>query len=322
MFSIQQVKQNGIDVERGNFKKPEPSNIPWSKIIVVMLALAVLVAACAVTWIFQDWQTSLQVFAILVVVYLIGFYWRWLYVAARTAPRDFKALWCYIKILRLSRTFTKKKWAMPDIFHQMVKKHPDKACFLFENETWTFKQVEDYSLRVTAVLKAQGVKRGDVVAVMMNNYPEMPAIWLGVTRIGAVSPLINTHQAGNTLLHSINVAKCDIVIYGSEFQTAFDEISKELNPNIKLLKFIRRPLNTCDSSVKIVESVNDFTSMLESTTPAPWSLADGDGFNGKLLYIYTSGTTGLPKAAIISSSRLFFYSFPINFVCRYLFFLK
>lgn len=57
------------------------------------------------------------------------------------------------------------------------------------------------------------------MALMASNYPEMPAIWLGITRLGAVAPLINTNQTGKTLLHSINIAKCDYVIYGSEFES-------------------------------------------------------------------------------------------------------
>lgn len=83
------MKENGFDVEKGKFTFDPSNNIPWSKIIGVMFAVAVLIAACAVAWIFQNWQTSLQVLAILVVVYFICFYWRWLYVAARTTPRDF-----------------------------------------------------------------------------------------------------------------------------------------------------------------------------------------------------------------------------------------
>jgi acyl-coenzyme A synthetase/AMP-(fatty) acid ligase len=72
---------------------------------------------------------------------------------------------------------------------------------------------------VTAVLKGKGVKKGDTVAVMMSNCPEMPSMWLGITRLGAVAPLINTNQTGNALIHSINIAKCDIIIYGDEFET-------------------------------------------------------------------------------------------------------
>ncbi|XP_075992100.1 long-chain fatty acid transport protein 4-like isoform X2 [Anticarsia gemmatalis] len=279
-----------------------------------MLALAVLVAAGAITWVFQDWQTSLIVLAILCGVYVIAFYYRWIYIAIRTAPRDFHALYCYVKILLLTRKFTNKNWSMPDIFHDMVVKHPKKACFLFEDETWSFQQVEEYSLRASAVFKAKGIKRGDTVAVMIGNCPEMPAIWLGATRVGAVCPLINTNQTGNTLLHSITIAKCDAVVYAEEFDTAFQEISKDLSPSLKLFKFIRRPLNTSPDAVKVVESQNDFTAMLENTNPAPWTVSEGEGFNGKLLYIYTSGTTGLPKAAVISPSRMVFMASGVHYL--------
>lgn len=88
--------------------------------------------------------------------------------------------------------------------------------------------------------------------------------------------------------------------------TAFQEIKKELDSSIKLLKFTRRPLNVSSDAVKVVEDSNDFTGLLENTSPAAWSPSDSDGFNGKLLYIYTSGTTGLPKAAVISPSRYIF----------------
>lgn len=78
-----------FDIERGKHSESE-SSVPWGKIVAMALALLVLVAACFVAWFYQDWQTSLIVFAILIVVYVIVFYHRWLYIAARTAPRDFQ----------------------------------------------------------------------------------------------------------------------------------------------------------------------------------------------------------------------------------------
>ncbi|XP_023952988.1 long-chain fatty acid transport protein 1 [Bicyclus anynana] len=300
------------DVERG--KGASSSTIPWLTILVMVFALAALAAAVAVTWVFWTWQAGVVVLAILLVLYVLAYFWHFLWIAVQTAPRDLKALYCYIKILRLSKTYTKKNWSMPDIFHEAVKKHPKKICFLFEEEKWTFQQVEEYSLRVSAVLKAYGVKRGDTVAVMASNYPEMPAIWLGVTRIGGIAPLINTNQTGNTLLHSINIAHCDYVIYGNEFESAFQDIKKDLSGSIKLLKFTRRPLNVSNDSVKVVESSNDLTHLLETTPPAPWSLSEGEGFLGRLVYIYTSGTTGLPKAAVISPSRMVFMASGVQFL--------
>lgn len=80
-------------------------------------------------------------------------------------------------------------------------------------------KVETFSLRVTAVLKNHGIKKGDIVGMLMNNCPEMPAIWLGNARLGAISPLINTNLRGNALIHSISVAKCDVLIFSDEYQS-------------------------------------------------------------------------------------------------------
>ncbi|XP_026756934.1 long-chain fatty acid transport protein 4-like [Galleria mellonella] len=302
-----QAKSNSADLERGK-NSDDSSGTSWCKIITMILALGALAAAVAVTWVFQDWQTSLIVLAVLVVVYLFAFNWWWWYVAIRTTPRDLKALYYYVRLLLLTKRLERQNKGMPDIVHDLVKKHPNKACFLFENETWSFQKVEQFSLRVSAVLKNQGIKKGDVVALMMNNCPELPATWLGIGRLGAITPLINTNQTGNTLLHSFNIAKCNAIIYGSEFESAIEEIKNDLDPSIKLYKYTRRELNTSNYAVKVVESPIDLTSLLESTPPAQWFRSEGDGFNGKLLYIYTSGTTGLPKAAVISSSRMVFMS--------------
>lgn len=80
-------------------------------------------------------------------------------------------------------------------------------------------KVEDFSLRMTAVMRAQGIKKGNVVGLLVNNCPQLPALWLGNARLGAVTPLINTNQRGNALLHSINVAACDVLIFSEEYNS-------------------------------------------------------------------------------------------------------
>ncbi|KAG7311656.1 hypothetical protein JYU34_002710 [Plutella xylostella] len=281
----------------------------------MLLAAASVAAAYLATSLYFGIFNTFLVSLTLLLLYGIVFHPRWVYVAAKTAPRDIRAVGCYIKILWLTRQLTKKNWTMPDIFHDTVKRHPDKPCFLFHDEVWTFKQVEDFSLRVTAVLKAQGYKKGSVVGLLVNNSPQLPALWLGNARLGHVTPLINTNQRGSALIHSINVAKCDVVIYSDEFQSAIQDIAKDLSPSVKLFKFSHRPLNPgSKAGGGVGDQVEDFTSLLEKTAPAPWTLADGEGFHGKLMYIYTSGTTGLPKAAVISSSRMVFMASGIHYL--------
>ncbi|XP_013200657.1 long-chain fatty acid transport protein 4 [Amyelois transitella] len=280
----------------------------------MMLAFAAVAAACVAVWIYLGFLCTVAVSVLLVIFYGVVFHSRWCYVALKTVVRDTRALISYIQILWVAWKFTRKDWTLPDIFHDVVQQHPDKKCFLFQDEVWTFKEVEDYSLRMTAVLRAQGIGKGRIVALLMNNCPQLPALWLGNARVGAVTPLINTNQRGNALLHSINVAKCDALIFSEEYLSAIQDISSQLDPSLKLFKFTHRPLNTSNPKTSIGDAIPDLTQLLETTAPAPWTLADAEGFNGKLLYIYTSGTTGLPKAAVISNARFVFMTTGIHFM--------
>ncbi|XP_068620914.1 long-chain fatty acid transport protein 4-like [Battus philenor] len=278
----------------------------------ILTAVAILATFCAV-WLVLGFFLTCGLALVFGVTFALIFHTRWCYVALITVPRDLRALICYIKILYLTWQLTRKNWALPDIFHFVVQRHPDKPCFLFQDEVWTFKEVEDFSLRVSAVLKANGVKKGNVVGLLINNCPQLPALWLGNARIGGITPLINTNQRGNALIHSINVAKCDVLIFSEDYQAAVQEVACKLDPKIKLYKFVHRPLNPTQSATNGGgDGIGDFTSLLETTPPAAWTLSDANGFHGNLLYIYTSGTTGLPKAAVISNSRFVFMASAIH----------
>ncbi|XP_075992101.1 long-chain fatty acid transport protein 4-like [Anticarsia gemmatalis] len=285
------------------------------KAVAMVLVLAAIAATCAALWMSQGLCCMLLALPIFGIVYLLVFHARWFYVALMTAPRDLRALYSYVNILWTTRTYAKRNLSIPDIFHDVVNRHPDRPCFLFQDEVWSFKEVEDFSLRVTAALKANGVKKDSIVGLMINNCPQQPGLWLGNSRLGAITPLINTNQRGKALVHSINVAKCDVLIFSDEYQSAVQDVVGELNPGLKLFKFTHRPLNTSNPKVESSgDGITDFTNVLENTPPAPWTMGLGDGFQGRLLYIYTSGTTGLPKAAVISNARFVFLTAGLHFM--------
>jgi solute carrier family 27 (fatty acid transporter), member 1/4 len=71
---------------------------------------------------------------------------------------------------------------------------------------------------VANALVANGYRRGDVVAVMMENSLEYVPVWLGMAKVGVVSALINTNQRQKALLHSLEIAKCRAFIYGAVFK--------------------------------------------------------------------------------------------------------
>ena len=48
----------------------------------------------------------------------------------------------FIQCQRWINEVQAKDLTVPMIFARIVEKHPNKTCFIFENKTWTFKQVD------------------------------------------------------------------------------------------------------------------------------------------------------------------------------------
>ena len=58
----------------------------------------------------------------------------------------------------------------------------------------------------------------------MPNCPEYVAIWLGITRVGAIVSLLNTNLVGDSLAHAINIVAPKHVIVGATLADAFDSV--------------------------------------------------------------------------------------------------
>jgi acyl-coenzyme A synthetase/AMP-(fatty) acid ligase len=64
------------------------------------------------------------------------------------------------------------------------------------------------------------LKKGDVVALMMENRPEFVGIWYGLSKLGVITACINTNLKTKALIHSIEVALPKIVIYDEELEAS------------------------------------------------------------------------------------------------------
>jgi fatty-acyl-CoA synthase len=146
---------------------------------------------------------------------------------------------------------------------------------------------------------ARGLQSGDSVALLMSNCAEYLPIWLGLTRIGVIVALLNSHLAGEVLAHSIKAANPKCLIAGADLAARVAAI-RTLLP--EALEF--RVFGACTQQLQPLEP--ELASIpgesLRSTERPPPSI------DATALYIYTSGTTGLPKAAKVSHYRLMQWS--------------
>ena len=146
---------------------------------------------------------------------------------------------------------------------------------------------------------AHGLQSGDAVALLMSNCAEYVAVWLGLTRIGAIVALLNSQLAGEVLAHSIKAANPKCLIVGADLAPRVAAIRALLPAALQC-----RVFGACADQLQPLEP--ELASMagesLRATERPPPSI------DATALYIYTSGTTGLPKAAKVSHYRLMQWS--------------
>ena len=117
---------------------------------------------------------------------------------------------------------------IPDLFVRTAAKHKDKPAILYEDEVWTFQDLENYSNAVANYFRNEGYTCGDTVAMVLENSPEYVALWLGMAKIGVHAALINTNLRGDALLHCVNISDAKAVVYGKQFAGSVAAIAPSL----------------------------------------------------------------------------------------------
>ncbi|CAB0043697.1 unnamed protein product, partial [Trichogramma brassicae] len=129
----------------------------------------------------------------------------------------------------------------------------------------------------------------------MENRVEYVGTWLGLSKAGFVTALVNINLRGDVLVHSINVADCKAVIFSGEYAEAIAEIKNKI-PELTLYQWSEY------NDTRLLEGAADLSCGLNKFEPQPlYADMALSRPRDKLIYIYTSGTTGMPKAAVINN---------------------
>jgi fatty-acyl-CoA synthase len=183
----------------------------------------------------------------------------------------------------------------PQVVAELADKYGDAPALLSDRERFSYGELAARANRYARWALAQGLRKGDTVCLMMPGRPEYLAIWIGITRIGGVVALLNTHLTGPALAHSINVVSPKHIIVAAELFAALTSARAHLggDPEIWLH-------GDADANFARIDRVVDGLSgdALEASDCPPLTIED------HALYIYTSGTTGLPKAANMNHYRV------------------
>lgn len=232
------------------------------------------------------------------------------YAVIVTLPRDIRAGIRFVKLNVKLTLWERQKKTVPKLFEEIVRRHPNKIAFMMDDKKLTFQDVEELSNQVASYFKSKNFVKGDTVALLMGSRTEYACIWLGLSKIGVITALINSNLRKETLTHSIKVANSKAIIVESELIDAIDSIRNE--DGIKGLPIFHYHDNTQKSNA-IIEDAIDLLAEMQKHEPHDLTEDMSKGVpRDKMVYIYTSGTTGMPKAAVITHLRYMFMCLGVN----------
>jgi fatty-acyl-CoA synthase len=183
----------------------------------------------------------------------------------------------------------------PAVVEELAEKYGDAPALLSDRERMSYRELAERSNRYARWALAQGLGKGDTVCLVMPNRPEFMALWLGITHVGGVVALVNTHLSGPALAHCLNIVHPRHIVVAAELFEQFEAARAHITADARLWLHGEADAN--------------FPRIDREVDGLPGDrLADADRrrltIEDRALYIYTSGTTGLPKAANINHYRL------------------
>ncbi|GAB6097509.1 long-chain-acyl-CoA synthetase FadD6 [Desulfatiferula olefinivorans] len=193
------------------------------------------------------------------------------------------------------------KRSLGRVLERQARKRPDQTLILFEGRALTYRQVNEAANRVAHFFIGRGYRRGDTVALFMQNRPEYLIVHAGLSKAGVIPALINTNLRGQVLVHAVSVVTARALICGGELIDAVCESEAAIRAAGPAELYIERG----EAGMPIPPGLVDLDSELARQPVTDPSVEPPIRLGDTLEYIYTSGTTGRPKAGIITHKKWF-----------------
>lgn len=176
----------------------------------------------------------------------------------------------------------------------------------------TFNQLHDKVCRFSNVLKAQGVKKGDVVCLYMPMVPEAAVAMLACTRIGAIHTVVFGGFSPDALAGRIIDSNAKVVITADEgvrggravpLKANVDQALKNPETNISsVVVFQRTGGNVEWHAERDIWWHEASEQASKECAPEPMNAED------PLFILYTSGSTGKPKGVLHTTGGYLVYA--------------
>ncbi|MFK3916684.1 AMP-binding protein [Psychrobacter sp. NPDC078501] len=212
-----------------------------------------------------------------------------------------------------------------DLLQPKIEQHSELPAFSMGAATLTFGQLDIASRRFAAFLQAQGIEKGDRIAVQLPNILQYAVVLLGCLRSGVVLVNVNPMYTQYELAHQLTDAQACGLIVLDGMSTAYEQLDDTVKAQLKWVVRCSIDPSIADNDIALLSQIGTAKSAnTDEQTHSSTELSNESSQHNIMfahimqaygaeafktvtieredlaLLQYTGGTTGKPKGAMLT----------------------
>jgi len=198
-----------------------------------------------------------------------------------------------------------------EVIEKAAKEIPDNNAIYFLGRKITYKELKVYVDKLATALAGLGMKKGEVVALFLPNYPQFVIGYYAALRIGAIVTSLSLLATPPEAKYQLNDSGAESIILDERYLPTLNVVRSDTRVKRVIVTSLQDFLPGKPPVHKEIPGAYWLLDLMNKYEPNPPKVKINPKEDAAVLQ-YTGGTTGTPKGAILTHYNLYSNAVQVN----------